>query len=72
MADEALKTTVFRAARYAELSTARTRSRREIEACAPCAFNDGNAANQRAEHAKKKPGHHGRAFLLSKCQIAND
>jgi hypothetical protein len=72
MADEALKTGVFRAARYAELSTARTRTRREIEACAPYSFNDGNAANRRGEHAKKKPGHRGRALLLSKCQIAND
>jgi hypothetical protein len=53
MADEALKTGVFRAARYAELSAVRTRSRREIEACAPCSFDDGNAANRRGEHAKK-------------------
>jgi len=36
MADEALKTGVSRTARYAELPAARTRSRREIEACAPC------------------------------------
>jgi hypothetical protein len=67
-----LENCVSRAARYAELPEARTRSRREIEARAPCSFNDGNAANRRGEHAKKKPGHHGRALLLSKCQIAND
>jgi hypothetical protein len=72
MADEALKTSVFRAARYAGLAAARTRSRREIEASAPWSFNDGNAANRRGEHTKKKPGHRGRALLLSKCQIAND
>ena len=71
MADEALKTGVFRAA-LMQSCPARTRSHREIEACAPCSFNDGNAANRRGEHAKKKPGHRGRAFLLSKCQIAND
>jgi len=72
MADEALNTGVFRAARYADLSAARTHSRRKIEACAPCSFNDGNSTNRRCEHANKKPGHCGRALLLSKCQIAND
>jgi hypothetical protein len=72
MADEALKTSVFSAARCAELAAARTRSHREIEASAPCSFNDGNAASRRGEHAKKKPGRNGRAFLLSKYQIANE
>jgi hypothetical protein len=32
----------------------------------------GNSASRRGEHVKKKPGHRGRALLLSKCRIAND
>jgi hypothetical protein len=65
MADEALTTGVFRAARYAALSAVRTPSRRKIEAWAPCSFNDGNTANRRGEHAKKKPG---RAAGLFYCR----
>jgi len=71
-----MKTSGFRAAHHAELSAARTRSHRKIEACAPCSFNDGNAARRRGEHAKKtrqekaRPSRPG--SLLSKCRIAND
>src|SRR6266446_10568687 len=38
----------------------------------PCAFNDGDAVNWRRKYCKKKPGHCGRASLLSKSQIANE
>src|SRR6185369_17053366 len=38
----------------------------------PCSFKNGDAANRRCKYRKKKPGRNGRAFLLSKCQIANE